>query len=96
MQNGLDAHTRPPQSIQDIYKQFQRRKAESSSPFDIDSTENLFQVVDEINVKILNGAFGAFIGDTEEDQLQSNAQVLESKIIPGISLIVGKQQYLSS
>jgi len=96
MQNGLDAHARPPQSIQDVYKQFQRQRAESSSHFDIDSAENRFQVVDEINVNILNTAFDAFTGDAEEAQLQSNAQVLESKIIPGISLIVVTQPYISS
>jgi len=84
MQNGLDAHARPPQSIQDVYKQYQKEKSAPSLQFDIAPHDNEFQVVDRIDAKTLNTAFQIFIGDIEGIQFESNAEVLESKIIPGI------------
>ena len=84
MQNGLDAHARPPQSIQDVYKQHQKQRPEVPLQVDDTPSDNGFQVADQIDPKTLNTAFQGFIGDIEGIQFQPSAEVLESKIVPGI------------
>lgn len=86
MQNGLDAHARPPQTIQDIYKQHQKQSfgsSNSSSHFDDES----FEVIDQRDAKRLNAAFKAFSGNNEVDVLQADTPVYSSKIVPGTSTL---------
>lgn len=83
--NGLDAHARPPQKVQDVYKQFQKRKV-IPPELPIECDHQSFHSIHQINASGLAAAFEDFFGASVEPFLQKNFRVLSSKTIPGIQM----------